>query len=223
MNTFLILSCTPFCPQNSLNSSGHGLYKVSKVFHRDAGPCWLMLHTVVSCWLDVLWVVDHSWYTQETVKREKPGSVAVLDSNRCTYYHAPFKCTFAIFCLSHSPSERPAHTIHVPIVSRLKNRSLTCLHPLHLPWLTSIRDHSFHLVSLWHRKSRCSEFFVCSMYILGDPPIVCNQGFVCFIWSAECILASFFNNYQIETNKTWMTRAYVQGKSNTEIQYTNSE
>ena len=29
-NTILILSCTPFCPQNSLNSSGHWLYKVSK-------------------------------------------------------------------------------------------------------------------------------------------------------------------------------------------------
>ena len=29
-NTFLILSCTPFGPQNSLNLSGHGLYKVRK-------------------------------------------------------------------------------------------------------------------------------------------------------------------------------------------------
>ena len=37
-NTLIILSCTPFCPQNSLNLSGHGLYKVSKAFHRDAGP-----------------------------------------------------------------------------------------------------------------------------------------------------------------------------------------
>ena len=40
-NTFLILSCTPFCPQNSINSLGHGLYIVLKSFHRDAGPCWL--------------------------------------------------------------------------------------------------------------------------------------------------------------------------------------
>jgi hypothetical protein len=38
-NTFIILSCIPFCPQNSLNSSGHGVYKVSKAFHRDARPC----------------------------------------------------------------------------------------------------------------------------------------------------------------------------------------
>jgi hypothetical protein len=37
-NTFLIiLSCTRFCPQNSLNLSGHGLYKVLKMFHRYAG------------------------------------------------------------------------------------------------------------------------------------------------------------------------------------------
>ena len=40
-NTFLILSCTSFCPQNSLNLSGHGLYTVSKAFCRDVGPCWL--------------------------------------------------------------------------------------------------------------------------------------------------------------------------------------
>ena len=33
------LENTFFCPQNSLNWSGHGLYNVSKAFHRDAGPC----------------------------------------------------------------------------------------------------------------------------------------------------------------------------------------
>ena len=34
-NTFLTLSCTsPFCSQNSLNSLGHGFYKVSKAFYR---------------------------------------------------------------------------------------------------------------------------------------------------------------------------------------------
>ena len=44
--------------------------------------CWSMLTSilspVVSSWLDILWVVDHSWYTQETDRREKPSSVAVL-------------------------------------------------------------------------------------------------------------------------------------------------
>jgi hypothetical protein len=39
-----------------------------------------MLPTVVSSWLDVLWVVDHSVYTQETVGREKHSSIAVLDT-----------------------------------------------------------------------------------------------------------------------------------------------
>jgi hypothetical protein len=39
-NTFPILSCTPSHPQNSLNSPGHGLYKVSKAFPRDDGTCW---------------------------------------------------------------------------------------------------------------------------------------------------------------------------------------
>jgi hypothetical protein len=38
INIFLILSCTPFCHQNSLNSLGHGLYKVSIAFHKEAGP-----------------------------------------------------------------------------------------------------------------------------------------------------------------------------------------
>jgi arabinogalactan endo-1,4-beta-galactosidase len=54
-NTILILSCTPFWPQNSLNLLGHWLYKVSKAFHRDVDSCF-----------PVVWMVDHSWYTQET-------------------------------------------------------------------------------------------------------------------------------------------------------------
>ena len=41
-----------------------------------------MLPTVMSSWLDVLWVVDHSWYTQETVEREKP-------IQRCSSWHKP--------------------------------------------------------------------------------------------------------------------------------------
>jgi hypothetical protein len=45
-----------------------------------------------------------------------------------TYYHTPFKGT-SIFCLAHSPSEWHTYTIHVSIVSRLKNPSFTCLLP----------------------------------------------------------------------------------------------
>ena len=46
-----------------------------------------------------------------------------------TYYHALFKY-ISIFCLAHSPSESVTYTIHVSIVSRLKNHSLICLLPL---------------------------------------------------------------------------------------------
>ena len=38
-STFLILSSS--WPQDSVNSSGQGLYKVSKAFHKDACPYWL--------------------------------------------------------------------------------------------------------------------------------------------------------------------------------------
>ena len=51
-NTFL-LSFTPFCPQNSLYSSGHGLYNVSNAFHRDAVPCWLQYFPQV--WMSFGW------------------------------------------------------------------------------------------------------------------------------------------------------------------------
>ena len=78
-NTFLILSCPTFCPQNSLNLSGH-----------ESVPkgCWPMLTpmlpTVVSSWLDLLWVVDRS------VACEKPSSVAVLDTNWCAWHVLPY-------------------------------------------------------------------------------------------------------------------------------------
>jgi hypothetical protein len=70
-----------------------------------------MLPTVVSSWLDVVWVVK-LW---ETVELEKPGSVAVLYTN----YYTPFKNV----CFANSPSKWHTYTIHV---SRLKNP------PLHL-------------------------------------------------------------------------------------------
>uniref|UniRef100_A0AAZ3Q407 WD repeat-containing protein 37 n=1 Tax=Oncorhynchus tshawytscha TaxID=74940 RepID=A0AAZ3Q407_ONCTS len=54
----------------------------------------------------------------------------------------------SVFCVGHSPSEWHTH-IHNPCLnlSRLKSPSLTSL--------ASIRDHSFHLVSLCHGKSMC--------------------------------------------------------------------
>ena len=46
----------------------------------DADPCWLQCFPQLSSLLYVIWVVDHSWYTKETVESEKPSSVAVLDT-----------------------------------------------------------------------------------------------------------------------------------------------
>ena len=99
--------------------------------------------------------MDHSWYTQETVEHEKPISIAVLDTNRWTWHLLPYPVqkalTFYEFPIS--ASEWHTYTIHVSIVSRLKNPSLTCIHPLHLHWLKwieqviSIRDRSFLLDS----------------------------------------------------------------------------
>ena len=74
-----IKNTPPFCPQNSLDLSGHGLHKVSNAFHRDAGRCWRQCFPQLSSWLDVIWVVDHFWYTRETVERWKNSCVAVLD------------------------------------------------------------------------------------------------------------------------------------------------
>jgi hypothetical protein len=43
-----------------------------------------------------------------------------------TNYHTLFK-GISMFCLAHSPFEWPTYTIHVSIVSRLKNNYLTSL------------------------------------------------------------------------------------------------
>ena len=131
-DTFLILRCTiPFCPQNSLNSPGHGLYKVSSI----PQGCWPMLTsvlpTVVASSLDILWVVDYSLYTRETVAGEKPSSVAVLDTHRCAWHLLPYlPCSTAhkSFVLP-IPQLNGTHTQSMSIVSRLTNPPLTCLPP----------------------------------------------------------------------------------------------
>ena len=121
--------------------------------------CWLMLTsmlpTVVSSWLDVLWVLDHSWYTLETVECENPSWVAVLDTLKLvrlapttiprTRHLNILSCPFTLWM---------AH-IHNPILNcRKALKSLFNLSlPLHQHWLkwilqvTPIRDHSFQLNS----------------------------------------------------------------------------
>ena len=77
-NTFLILSCN-FSEQPQFA----GAWTLQCVASVSPG-CWhmltQMLATVVSSWLDVFWVVDHSWYTRETVECEELGSAAALDT-----------------------------------------------------------------------------------------------------------------------------------------------
>ena len=126
-NTFRIFSWTPTHILPSEQPQSVGAWTLQGVKSIPQG-CWPMLTpmlpTVVSSWLDVLRVVDHPWYTRETVECKKNSNVAVLDTNLWAYYHTLFKGTL-IFCLAHSPSEW--HTIHVSIISWLKNISLTCL------------------------------------------------------------------------------------------------
>jgi hypothetical protein len=118
--------------------------------------CWPMLTpmlpTVVSSWLDVLWVMDHSWYTHETVEREKPNSVAVLDTLKSVRL-APTTIPQIFFCLSQSPSERHSYTIHVSPILRYKHPSLPISSPSSALIVTSIRFHSIPLVSQCHGRA----------------------------------------------------------------------
>jgi hypothetical protein len=56
-NTFQILSFTPLMPSASIRLGMEA--------------CWLQCCSVISSWLNVLWVVDHSSHTQETFAHGK--------------------------------------------------------------------------------------------------------------------------------------------------------
>ena len=77
-NTFLILSCNPtpnpFALRRASIPSGHGLRKVSKS---------------VPQLCEVGWMSIGRGTTRDTVEREKPSSVAVLDTNRCAWRLPP--------------------------------------------------------------------------------------------------------------------------------------
>jgi hypothetical protein len=93
-----------------------------------------MLPTVVSSWLDVLWIVDNSCYTQETVEHEKASSIAILDTfkpERLAPTSKPLSKAVQSFVLPIHPLNGTP-TTHVSIVSRLKNTYLNQSPPLHL-------------------------------------------------------------------------------------------
>ena len=124
------LGTSSFCPQNSLHMSEHWLYK--ERWKRSTGMLAPMLPTVVSCWLDVLWVVGSGSfliYKGNCLSVEKPSRFAVLDTNWCAWHLLPYPMQRHLNCLSFPFTLWMANTIDVSIVSRLKNPSLTCLLP----------------------------------------------------------------------------------------------
>ena len=85
----------------------------------------------VSIWLDVVWVLDYSCYSQETIECEKASSAAVLDTIK------PVQLAPATIPVSKALTSfvlpihhlNGTHAIYVSIVSRLQNPTLTCLLP----------------------------------------------------------------------------------------------
>ena len=86
-NTFLILSSCPFCTQNSLNSSGHGLCKVSSVFHRDAGPCRLQCFPQLCQvgWMSFVWWTILDTYGKLLSVKNPAALQCLTHSNRCAW------------------------------------------------------------------------------------------------------------------------------------------
>ena len=91
-NIFLILSFTPVCPQNSLGSLVHGLYKVLKMFHRDAGPCWLLCFPLL---VQVGWMAFRWWTIPDRqgklLSMKNPSVLQFLTHSQwCAWYLLPY-------------------------------------------------------------------------------------------------------------------------------------
>ena len=119
-NTFLILSCTPLYPQNSLNSSGHGL-KVSKAFHRNAGPCCLHCFPQVCQvgWMSIGWWTMLDTHRKLLSLKNPPLLQFLTHSNRCAWHLLPYPVQRHLNLLSCPFTPWIAH-IHNPYLNCLK-------------------------------------------------------------------------------------------------------
>ena len=117
-NTFLILCCSPFCPQNSLNSSEHGLHKVSKAFHRDAGTCWLQCFPqLAGCPFGSGPFLIHTEYCW-VLKIPAAALHFLTFSSQCTWHLLPY------------PIQRHLNLLSCPFtlwMAHIHNPGLTCL------------------------------------------------------------------------------------------------
>jgi hypothetical protein len=116
-----------FCSFKSLNLSGHGLHKVSKAFHRDAGPCWLLS---VPQLCQVGWM-SFGWWTILNTHGKNPAALQILTQTGAsgTYYQTPRSKALKCFVLPLHPLN-DTHTQSMSQLSHwLRNPSLTCLLP----------------------------------------------------------------------------------------------
>jgi hypothetical protein len=102
--------------------------------------CWPMLTpvlpTVVSCWLDALWVVNQSWYTRGNVKRKRKTAVLqFLKQNRCALVPTTMPKALKYFVLPIHPLHGTRTQSMSRVVSRLKHPSFNLSPPLHIHWL----------------------------------------------------------------------------------------
>ena len=126
-----------FRPQNRLNSLGHERYTVSKVFHRDTGPCWLQCFSQLCQvgWRSFGWWTLFDTYGKQFSVKNPAALQFLTHSNWCAWHLPPYPVQRHLnLCLAHSPSE--LHTYNPSINCLKAQKSFFNLSPpLHLYWL----------------------------------------------------------------------------------------